>query len=119
MVDDTFKNAVLDVLPSNEAPDVGLDVAPSADTEMVPCVACGCGDCEAWEPEPGMKVAKCPVCQAEFPVTVVESASKRSILNIFEKRLRLRRQVHAPAAKADSVQRQDAAKDEVSRLLGV
>lgn len=117
MVDDTFKDAVLDVLEPNEAPVVDLDVAPSAETELVQCVACGCGDCEAWEPEPGMKVAACPQCGADFPVTVVESASKRAIENIFEKRLRLRRQVQAPQAQTQSAERQDSAKAEVLHLL--
>lgn len=116
MVDDTFKDAVLDVLEPNEAPDVGLDVAPSVETEMVACPACACGDCEAWEPELGSKVAKCPECQAEFPVRAMESASRAAIINIVERRLKLRRQMHAQTGTS-SAARQDATKAEVLNLL--
>lgn len=117
---DVYKDAALAVLEPAEEVQIGLEAPPAIEAAFVICPACGCDQCETLaEPEQELSqvgetyVVNCPECSAQFVPPVTESTTKRAIIGIYERRLRLRRAMHA----SPETKRQNAAKSEVFRML--
>lgn len=118
---DVYKDAALAVLEPEEEVQIGLEAPPALEATFIVCPACGCDQCEPRVPEADQElsqvgetyVVNCPECSAEFFPPVTESATKRAIIGIYERRLRLRRALHS----SPETKRQDVAKSEVFRML--
>lgn len=107
----TVKDAVLALFePSEEVLEPALPVAPAVEIEVIICPHCDCPDCEVWSTTEA-RMANCPECGAMFSPNVMESKARTAVTEIFERRMRLRRQMTRPAAN------QAAVKAEIFRLV--
>nr|WP_288916247.1 hypothetical protein [uncultured Pseudomonas sp.] len=120
-MDDAYKDAALAVLEPEEEVQIDLEAPPALEATFIVCPACGCNECEPFTPEADQElsqvgetyVVNCPECSAQFIPPVTESATKRAIIGIYERRMRLRRAIHS----SPDTKRQNVAKSEVFRML--
>lgn len=110
------KDAVLALFePSSDVLEPAVPVAPSAEIELVICPHCDCPECEIWSTTEA-RMANCPECGAMFSPNVMESKARTNVTAIFERRMRLRRQLMRQAAN-DEPRTRDEVKTEIFRML--
>lgn len=107
-----IKEAVMVLFkPTAEVAEPDLPVPPDATIEIIICPHCEESNVEVWSTTEA-RLAACPDCGAEFTPPVTESMARSVIVEINERRHRLRRR----AVNSDII-KSDAVKAEVDRLF--